>query len=52
MSDMKTAGFVIKSEYITVKNSDGSKSRVKRYAILRNPDGSNFITIGGDPVNA
>lgn len=52
MSEMKSGGFEIKSEYITVKNSDGSKSRVKRYAILRNPDGSNFITNGGDPVNA
>lgn len=42
MSDMKTAGFVIKSEYIKVKNIDGTESRVKRYAILKYPDGRDF----------
>ena len=48
MSDMKTAGFVIKSEYIKVKNIDGTESRVKRYAILKYPDGRDFKTNGGD----
>ena len=47
MSDMKTAGFVIKSEYIKVKNADGTESRVKRYAILKYPDGKEFKTEEG-----
>lgn len=42
ISDMKAGGFVIKSEYIKVTNVDGTESRVKRYRILKYPDGSDF----------
>ena len=42
MSDMKNAGFVIDSEYIKVTNVDGTESRVKRYRILKYPDGRDF----------
>ena len=48
MSDMKNAGFVIDSEYIKVTNIDGTESRVKRYAILKYPDGRDFKTKEGD----
>ena len=39
---MKNAGFVIDSEYIKVTNVDGTESRVKRYRILKYPDGRDF----------
>lgn len=42
MSDMKNAGYVIDSEYIKVTNVDGTESRVKRYRILKYPDGRDF----------
>ena len=48
MSDLKSGGFVIKSEYIKVKNLDGTESRVKRYAILKYPDGRDFKVKKGD----
>lgn len=48
ISDMKAGGFVIKSEFITVTNVDGTKSRVKRYAILKYPDGREFYNEAGD----
>lgn len=48
MSDMKNAGFVIDSEYIKVTNVDGTESRVKRYAILKYPDGRDFKVKKGD----
>lgn len=35
--DMDEAGFVIIRETIEVENADGSKSRIKRYAIARKP---------------
>lgn len=48
MSDLKSGGFVIKSEYIKVKNIDGTESRVKRYAILKYSDGRDFKVNEGD----
>lgn len=48
ISDMKSGGFVILSEFITVKNVDGSESRVKRYSIAKYPDGRKFKGKDGD----
>ena len=42
ISDMKNAKYVIISEFITVKNADGTESRVKRYSIAKYPDGRDF----------
>lgn len=48
MSDMKDAGYTIDSEYIKVTNVDGTESRVKRYRILKYPDGREFKGKEGD----
>lgn len=33
--DLRRAGYLIHTEYVTVKNRDGSHSRVAKYYILR-----------------
>lgn len=48
IADMKAAGFVIDSEYIKVTNVDGTESRVKRYRILKYPDGRDFTSKESD----
>lgn len=36
--DMDEKGYVIIREFVEVTNADGSKSRVKRYAIAKTPE--------------
>lgn len=38
ISDMKAMGYQILTEYVRVKNQDGSYSRIARYMILKTPD--------------
>lgn len=38
ISDMKAMGYQIVTEYVRVRNQDGSYSRIARYMILKTPD--------------
>ena len=38
ISDMKAMGYQILTEYVRVKNQDGSYSRIARYMIVKTPD--------------
>ena len=40
ISDMKEKGYLIDTEYVRVKNADGTYSRIARYKILAFPGGA------------